>query len=426
MTSEKIVSYLFTSDDVELANGNKIRIEKTKQEMMFESFKLPNSIGSKIVSEVADNPILLKFLFLESDSTITRGPIGNTVSYPLSLEPSYDFEKNLKERGDYKDQEKKLEKTLDRNSKEVFEVWKNVIIEWFDVLAADSEVNRVLRNRTSRIEDVSEALKRSVKDNESIKEQMKDNMQTFSEYAYDAALLVKMKQYVRMTKNAKSNADSLNNQFLKLPEQKQEIASALGKLAKHMDFTIESLCLDCWYEKNLLPFSSTISRVKNIDLIHQCPQCVGRGIIHRIDIGYPNDLYSLLMFDSSWIYEVFIGYALAKIDYIKKVYIHKKIQPYENGLVKSGIEMDVILITEDDKLILVEVTKQGDSTNILQNITRKIKNLEEANVPYDFIIYFTADKLERYYDIVPGKGRVFCLNHLAQIEKFVLEFIKPN
>ncbi len=310
------------------------------------------------------------------------------------------------------------------HQKEIFEVWKNIFSATFDTISSNSEVSRVLKSRTSTFDDFTDSVQKALKDNQKLEDINTDTYQTFSEYAYEHQILADVEKYASLSKKARQNSISMSNKFLKLPDQKQQISTALGKLAKHVTLSIESKCLDCWYEHNQLPFSYQVSRIQKLDLISECKLCGGKGVIHKIDVNYPKILEGLLVFDSSWIYEVFIGFALAKLDFIEKIYVHKKIQMYENGEIRPGLEIDVIAVTTDKRLILAEVTKQGDSSNILEVINRKIKNLQAANIPYDKLMYFTSDRQEQFYD-VPGNGRVFCLSHLAEVEKFVADYVGP-
>ena len=154
------------------------------------------------------------------------------------------------------------------------------------------------------------------------------------------------------------------------------------------------------------------------------PACSENGIIHKVKITFPTDLNGLLLGETNWLYEVFIGHLISNFDFIKNVYVHKKIQPYENGEVKSGVEVDVIAITNDSKLILIEVTKQRDDSNIREHIETKIKILEKHCIPYDKIIYVTASKADQFYDIKEKHTRIFGMSHIPNLKHFVKCFIE--
>ena len=64
------------------------------------------------------------------------------------------------------------------------------------------------------------------------------------------------------------------------------------------------------------------------------------------------------------------------------LYVHKKIQPHDKvGKVQSGVEVDIIAITNDDKLVIIKVTKQHDKNNILEDMGTKIRVLNEYKIP---------------------------------------------
>lgn len=200
------------------------------------------------------------------------------------------------------------------------------------------------------------------------------------------------------------------------------ISTALNKLAKYVEFGIDSVCLDCWFEKNQLPFTCRVTNTKSIEIMDQCQQCRGKGLIHKIIISLPKELTSLILLDSSWLYEVVVGYAVAKLDFVKHVYVHKTIQVFNNGVVQQGVEADVAIITNDDKLYIIEVTKQSDTSNIMETINKKITNFEAKQIPYEKMMYFTSDEKERYYDL-PKCTRVFSIKHIPAMTKFIQEFI---
>ena len=85
-----------------LNDGKKIRIVKTKKESFLAPFQYKDSVSNKIAMGIAEDPVLLKFLFLRSKSTPRfYGSLETTVTFPLVLEPGYNFKKNLENREDY-------------------------------------------------------------------------------------------------------------------------------------------------------------------------------------------------------------------------------------------------------------------------------------------------------------------------------------
>ena len=422
MSSDKVIPYLLVEKDIELANGKKIRIVKTKKEIIFQSFKDAESDGSKIALEIAENPILLQFMFLKSEHEYSFfGGGGTSLGFSLILNPSYNFGERMK-RADYQDQMKKLEEKNSRSQDEMLEMYRTYMQETMANFSTDNKVSRIMMERNPSYKKLHEAIQESLKENPEYARSYTKQIQGMSKYAYEAQTLGKLKKYIEKIKDAERNAASISGNNLTLPKDVQLISTALNKLSKHVNFTIESLCFDCWFERNLIPFVAKVMNTKGISILEQCQQCKGNNLVQKIEMGMPKVLNSLLLLESSWFYEIVIGFAVSKLDFIKNVYIHKKIQAFDNGNVKKGVEADVIIITNDGKLFIIEVTKQGDTSNIMKTISQKIDNFKDAKIPYEKIMYFTADEQSKYWDI-PKNTRVFTIHHLPYLHDFVKEWV---
>ena len=424
MSNAKICVTLPIEVDHDLSNSKRIRIGKTKKESFFAAFQDKDSVSNKIAIRIAEDPLLLKFIFLRSTTTTTFYRSGGIiVTYPLILESNYDFKKKLEEREDYKRRHGVLEKTLEKNTKEIKEAWSNMIREFLSTVTEQPRIKQLLRSRSQKsLDGLAQEMTKVMKENDNIVEHVKGNVQTLGRYTYEAQILSKLKEYVELSAKAQQNCMSLTSS-LKLPDDKEQLCSSIATLAKHTVFSIEAVCLDCWYEHKEYPFTLEMSRVTQIDLPSNCQTCSGKGIVCKISCEFPSGVNSLFLEDSSWIYEVFIGYAINSYDFIKKVYVHKKIQLYKDGMVQSGIEADIIAITNDDKLVIIEVTKQHDVNNIHDNVDRKIKCLNDFGIPYHKLIYITASDLNNFFDVSDHNVRVFALKHLTNLEDFVREFI---
>ena len=363
-------------------------------------------------------------IFLRSTTTTTfYRSEGIIITYPLILEPTYTFEKKLEERGDYKRRYEVLRKTLEQNNNKIREAWSNMLGEFLNTVTDQPRIKQLLTTRSQKsLDGLAQEMTKIVKENDVVNKHVKGNVLALSRYMHEAQILLKLKEYGELSTKAEQNCALLNSS-LKLPDNKEQLCSAIATLAKHAVFSIEAVCLDCWYEHKEYPFTLEMSRVTQIDLPNSCQTCSGKGIIYKISCEFPPGVNSLFLEDSSWIYEVFIGYAISNYNFIKKVYVHKKIQTYEDGKIKSGIEADVVVITNDDKLVIVEVTKQHDISNIHNNIERKIKSLNDFKIPYDKLIYVTASDQNNFFDFSNNNTRVFSLKHLTNLEYFIRDFV---
>ncbi|MGC2575486.1 MAG: hypothetical protein WA364_28600 [Candidatus Nitrosopolaris sp.] len=88
----------------------------------------------------------------------------------------------------------------------------------------------------------------------------------------------------------------------------------------------------------------------------------------------------MIISDSSWFYEIVIGYAIANLDKVRDVYIHKKINSVIDGNKIDPYEADVIIVTQNNKLFLAEVTVQSDESNLISEISRKCEYLKRAKI----------------------------------------------
>ena len=418
--NNKLEVFFLKETDVVLFNHKKVRIEKTKKERLFSSFKDHDSISFQIISRIAENPQLIQFMFLESEPAYSLGSGEMSISFPLILDPSYDY-KRRHEREDYKTQHEKLIARHSRTQNESFDLWKPIWDEWTRALASDQSMVRVLTERKINYGRVRKIIDNFFENNPKFSIAQSEQIRLLSHYFYEIQTLGKLQESSKIIKNAEKNCRSLHSTSMDLPHDKQQITSALSKLSKHADFSIESVCMDCWYEKDQLPFIAKFTNTKSVEIIDRCKNCDGTGIVHKINIEFPRSVNSLLLLDSSWLYEVIIGKAISKLAIVKQVYVHKKIQAYEEGRLLKGVEVDVIVITNDNKLYLIEVTKQADTSNIVKNITRKTELFKNAKIPFEKIMYFTSDDKDIHLDT--NEARIFQIKHLPRLAKFVEEWI---
>lgn len=135
---------------------------------------------------------------------------------------------------------------------------------------------------------------------------------------------------------------------------------------------------------------------------------------------YPRGLHKILLPDSNWLQEIIIGYALSGLKNVKRIYVHKKI--HLSPLHQSegeGVESDVSLITEDGKLIIIEVTRQNDLDNIIVIADRKIANLKKKNIPFNSICFVTSSVTSDHFIAMKDNAKIFLAHHLKDLPNFV-------
>lgn len=85
-----VISRLDTARNITLSGGERMQIERTKNEALFEDFRYANSGSAKIVCLVASNPLLTLLAFLHTRVVVSEDDEAS-VTIPLILGPRCDF-----------------------------------------------------------------------------------------------------------------------------------------------------------------------------------------------------------------------------------------------------------------------------------------------------------------------------------------------
>lgn len=200
---DKVTTFLLLDQDITLSNGKKIRIGRTKKEIMFETFKHAESIGTKIVEEIAENSILRQFVFLESKPDYSYySEAGTSIVYPLVLDPNYNFERESI-RQDYKDQMTKLKELKVKHNEGWLTMWQTSLTEMMESLTEEAPIMRVLKDQRSfTYEKLNEAIDKTTKENPKFFEAHTKNLQAFTKHAYEAQTLGRVEKYIEIAKQA--------------------------------------------------------------------------------------------------------------------------------------------------------------------------------------------------------------------------------
>lgn len=421
-----VYPYLLEEKHIDLSDNDRILIQRTKHEPLFSSFADRDSTSQKIILEIAESPILRQILFLKSKiSYSVDTPNSLVVVYPFCMNPDYDFKSRLEDRQHYKNTLDKLEERLTSSGEMLANILSSSMADSIEKFMDDPELSRLLKSRHQSTFNILEHMKKSVKENSEISKDHALKVNQFMNSAYEIQSMTRIKEYVQISEDAHRNSLAIN-QSVKLPQKSQEIIDGFSRFTKHVSLNTETLCLDCFFTDNKPPFHSQVSNAKTIHLPDICERCNGIGLIHKIMLGYPSSVGKMLMPDSNWLQEIIIANSISSLNFVKEVFVHKKIHAVVNGKIEKGIESDITIITKDNKLILCEVTTQSDTNNIINEISKKAKNLEEAKIPYEKMIYFTSNDLPTFITVDPSKTRIFGIRHLYDIEGFVKHWIVPE
>ena len=419
-----MVSYLEASADIVVKDGVWVRVERTKSEGLLADFRHADSLSSKTVTLVARNPLLTLLVFLQT-RTIASADDKTTLLMPLVLDPQYIFTAK-KDRGDYKDQHKKLETLLDESRENFFlatQVYQNTFLE---EMSNDHKLaNLVKYSRSTTLAELKKAILTATDKNPRLREIQQSTQKDLSKHGSNIRVLSRILECSRLAPAFEANCKALDTSYLNLPSDKAQIDTALSKLAGLLHMSIESLCLDCWYEHDQLPFMTSIINTKHVELGSRCLNCGGMGLIHQIVLTLPQFTSKLFLETSNWFYEFLVGHIAAQLAGVKSVYIHKNIQAYSNGGVSEGAEIDVAIVTDDDKLYFVEVTTKSDANEILKDAERKISMFDRLGLPFEKLAFVTAGNTARYLDLDP-RLRIFQLRHLTSLSDFLGRWIEDG
>jgi len=226
----KVIPFIELQKTIELTGGNKIVIQRTKQEPLFESFNDSQSIPQRLVREIGENPILRQFLFLKSIPKYSaESPTGAFVTYPICFDPVFDFEKKM-ERDDYKNQDQKLNSRLEKSTKIIVDILGSYFNDTMNKIIETPEALKLIKGRTPFIESFKN-INTIMKKDPKIMESFASKAFTFMSSAYEAQSLERILNCKKLASPANKNSKSLDAS-LKLPDEYPQIHDAYSKLAK--------------------------------------------------------------------------------------------------------------------------------------------------------------------------------------------------
>ena len=412
--------YVYLKDEktIELIDGKKLIISPSKHEILLEPFKDSEHSAQEFVAEISQNPLLRQFLFLKNVITMSLDNTSKaTVNYPFCFEPYTDLATRLTS-SDHEFKIKKLEEKINLKINE----FGDLINSYYRIIFK-IQLHSTALNKAQEGDSFLDIMQKSAESDPKIAEQIQSIfIDSFKSWQH-LSELYRFLDHINIVEAAIKNSLSIN-QTMPLPEKSQQILDALSVLSKHFFIKTISMCIDCYFVYNdYPPFVSTTSSVRNMNLNNGCPRCGKKGLVHRISWDYLESITKLIMPYSSWLYEIIIGNAIANLDFVKDVYIHKKIHFCVNEKRLDPVESDVTIVTKDNSLLLAEVTTQSDDSNITSAISKKCEYMKKTQIPYEKLMYFTSSESSEYRDMETFRARIFGLKHLYKLDDFVNAFV---
>lgn len=345
---------------------------------------------------------------------------------PLVLDPRWQFSKNI-HRDDYKAQHEKLRKIYDEESEAYFIAVRSYQNNLMDIMAADPAVAKFFRHgrKPPAFVELRDAIDDAARRNPLLRKMQRKHQSDMSKHLGSIRMLGRIMTYSDLAASAETNCQILASVQLRLPSDKNQIDTALSKFAGLSGIATESLCLDCWYEHDQHPFMTSSANTRHVGLEPQCLNCGGIGLVHKAELTFTRPIAKLIAEGSNWFHEVIVGYIASQIPGVKTVFVHKNIQSYSDGNLSKGAEVDVAILTDDDKLYLVEVTKKSDANAILGDAQRKIGLFRRLNLPFERMAFVTASTIDCHMDMGPDL-RIFSLKHLSSLRAFLGRWIEGD
>ncbi len=422
---DKVVSYAkgqIFIEDVGDISKRKLKIHPHKRDALLTSMSIPDSLPSRFVSTIAEAEPLTSLFFLqciEEKSIDEDYPLSHTI--PFIPNPSDNFKEKYADR--LKTVKDNANEEIDSNNnlmKETFEEMLDKILN--QISEGGLRLGKPVHDKKLVQEKIRKSLDKFIDINKGEFEKefvdlMKPIMSPIPGILEQRKLLTEIDLYDKAKENSLLLLSARDTNFI------DTLSHSLNLLISIQEINIgyESYCLECKVSRGNSPFQSSISRTGNVTFDKTCPTCGGNGIVHRVKISYPKAISTFAMGDTKLLQELIIAYVLSKFDWVRKIYVHKMIHavPGPNSSEGPGVESDLVVVTTNNRLILVEVSTRRDIDNVTKSIETKISNLKNAGISYDAIFYITAG--DQQFSFPYGEATVFSFRHISSIKQHIKE-----
>ncbi len=421
MSPDKVVFYLPQQQvDKGVAYG-RVRISRTKGEDILYPLRSRDSLTYRLLEKVARDNILRQLFFTNHHLIYSLNPTYPTgIVIPIFLKSQKDFINRVGKGGSLHERIEQIEQELKEIRKEIDELSFSIFSDFAITLLSNPTFLQKLKRRKIPKEDEFRAVLNDIieKNKEQLIEIFTKNLDTFGKIVY-AMELSQILEATGVIHTAQENYEILSY-AVKLPDELERFKDALTKLASSEAsiVSIRSVCLDCKLRFDRDDFYSleerNMSRIVNLPT--ECPNCGGSAIIYYLSISGSEGLKELILIHK--LQEAIVALALSKFDQIREIYVSKKISAVIDGNVQKGLEIDITAMTEDNRLIIVEVSTTPREDNAVRNVSRKLDRMLEHKIPFDKFIYISPTPFDRILHL-GDKAYVLSAKHLAQLENYV-------
>jgi len=416
-----IIPYIPIGDKkTEEVRGKKFEIWSTKQESTFLPFKNKDSPPYKLCNIAKNDPGVFSLFFLKysvSDSAIEEFPLELKLPFFLDIDNEFvEAILNEKYAGEIKRWKTKIKKILDEygelNARYTWDIIATIMADHkFKQKISRKGIKRMNKNEIYSLfaETASKYEEKIKKFFENLSNIIKRNYSTLEQY-------IPTIEAYESVKDAKINMETLSNIF---SEQNigNILSDSISKLIANRIIRMQhiSICLECVLRKHLEPIYIEERYPGSPNFLTHCNKCNGKTIFHQVLLQIPDSLTPLVL--ENRIQEFMTGFLLADSEIMKKVYVHKKISKVEDSKRYPGVEVDIFAVTEDDKIVLVEVTKTDDLDDVGKNMSIKERNFKVLD--YDYLFYVTGVSLEKYFRYGDTNAYILGTKHLPKLSEHI-------
>jgi hypothetical protein len=421
--NRKVIAYITSAAPIiETAGSKKFQIFKTKGESALYRCKDVNSSISKLCKIAQENAYVRSLFFLENECLeLPFYDYPLQVRFPIIFSISDSFQKMQ-----VSPSTKELIESRKGMGKKVGEDYRSIGMSsaalMTRALLQDTEYRQKARRGAIPINDkeylslVDRALSRHKDLFEKLAQDFIDFSVTYTDFVTRTAPLL---QAFENLEKAKLNLEKLNPIIAR--EGIDNFGTSLSQLSNIFRISVDSICLECQVCKGY-PEATHIEQVHvgKPDFKLRCEKCSGETMYHNLFLEAEN--YFAPLIKENIVQELIIGHCIAKIPQIKKVYLHKKVGVLTEQGPEESKQIDILALTNDDKVIVVEVTTLSDWTNIITRERTKEKIFEDF--PYDYLFYVTGGMDGRYIPYDDIRTYVLNVSHIPNIDEIISKFLE--
>lgn len=413
---QKVIPYIAKGSECkETVGGDSFLVRPTKMEMAFRPFANRESSVTSVVSTIAEDPILRQFLFTKAEFEIKP-----KLEYQLTRQtPLFvTFDRDFLESAHEKLFEKQIEEITDQRSKaeeNAKDAGLSIMYEALKSLLGDREFrNRLRKDRLPRGTDADDYFSKVFNRQETDLNKIYKSMVEFQESTAQVNENLQPVIYALEKSTTAMKNHEIMHPAVKLPENHKIFADSLSKLEAKRIFKLNTLavCLECYLRKNLDPNVTAQLHTGRPEFVTLCNKCAGKSIVTSIEFEIPVVLSP--SFQEHHIQELVVGYTIAQLESVKSVYIHKNIVPISNGITKKSREVDILILTHDERKIAIEVTTTNDISQVYKKSNVKKDILSDLG--FDNLAYISAST-ELEHPSQYGPFMLLGANHLPKLNE---------